>query len=500
MNKKYKTNIENFAERLFDNAFTYRLAQRLYAAAKFVSQKLRLRSRYVLTKNNNLRLRYVMGVSTFMVAAILSFTFTSQNSEKLFSYKLANLSPAVGYNGEYKRENNTFLLPSVTHAVAKPPPLDREITIEAGDVLGLVMEKQGIGNSDASTIVKAMKEHYDPRHIKEGQKIDLHFDEANDNQQVFREMKMELDPIKTLVVARADDGFKAKLHEKEVKKVIKAKQAEVKVSLYGSASQAGIPNSIVANAIKIFSWNIDFQRDIKPNDTLEVMYESYETDSGHVSKTGDILYTKLKIGNREIPLYRYKMSDGRVDYFQPNGRSIKRTLMKTPINGARMSSGFGKRRHPVLGYTKMHKGVDFAASRGTPIFAAGDGVVEKAGWFSSYGKYIRIRHNSKLKTAYAHMSKINSKVKIGQRVRQGQVIGYVGTTGRSTGPHLHYEVMLNGNQVNPRSVNLPTGEELSGKEMANFKATVNKMRLKFAATIEGTKVANRKSEKRGFFN
>ena len=268
--------------------------------------------------------------------------------------------------------------------------LDREITIQSGDVLGVVMENQGIGSADASEIIKVMKKHYDPRHIKAGQKIDLHFENADDNQQNFREMTMVLDPVKTLVVARAGDSFVARLHKKELKKVVKAKQADVKISLYGSAAQAGIPKSIVAEAIKIFSWNVDFQRDIRPNDSLEVMYESFETETGHVSKIGDILYTKLTLGKREIPLYRYKMYDGRVDYFQPDGRSIKRTLMKTPINGARMSSGFGKRRHPVLGYTKMHKGVDFAAPTGTPIFAAGDGVVERAGWYSSFGKYIRI--------------------------------------------------------------------------------------------------------------
>ena len=156
-----------------------------------------------------------------------------------------------------------------------------------------------------------------------------------------------------------------------------------------------------------------------------------------------------------------------------------------------MSSGFGKRRHPVLGYTKMHKGVDFAAPTGTPIFAAGDGVVERAGWYSSFGKYIRIRHNAKLKTAYAHLHKIKPAVKVGARVKQGQVIGHVGTTGRSTGPHLHYEVMLHGKQVNPRSVNLPTGEELTGSEMAKFRGVVDKMRRQYASKLEGRKLASR---------
>ena len=499
-NMKLKNKFEKIAHGLFGSALTNVIASKLYLCAQFLSCKLGVRSRYILTKNNNLRLRYVAGISTFMMAAILSFTLTAQNSGGTSTaLQLATMEPAAGQpnisrdvvESEFYQEAAL-----VSNEAFAALPLDREITIKSGDALSVVMEKQGVGNSDTSVIMKEMKKYYDPRHIKAGQKIGLHFEEADDNQPVFREMKINLDPIKTLVVARAGEGFKAELHEKEVKKVIKAKKAEVKISLYGSAAQAGIPKSVVAKAIKIFSWDVDFQRDIHPSDTLEVMYESYETDSGYVSKTGDILYTKLKIGKREIPLYRFKMSDGRVDYFQPNGRSIKHTLMKTPINGARMSSGFGKRRHPVLGYTKMHKGVDFAASRGTPIFAAGDGVVEKSGWFSSYGKYVRIRHNSKLKTAYAHMSKIKSAVKPGKRVKQGQVIGYVGTTGRSTGPHLHYEVMVNGTQVNPRSVNLPTGEDLSGTQLANFKATMNKMQRQYASKIDATQeVASHNAKK-----
>lgn len=490
MTKKIKISLEFSAGKLFYNALTNRLARYLSVAACFLSQKFHLRSRYVLTKSNNLRLRYVAGVSTFMIAAILSFALASQNPGMLSGYQMASISPAAGFN----IGPDSFMSDDIQNAsfvpdeIFEPLPLDRNVTIQSGDALGVVMEKQGIGNSDAAVIIDAMKEHYDPRRLKAGQKIDLHFDDVNGNEQRFRELSMEIDPIKTLVVARAGDDFTARVDEKEVKKLIKAKQAEVKVSLYGSASQAGIPQSVIANAIRIFSWNVDFQRDIHPSDTLEVMYESYETVDGHVSKAGDILYAKLKLGNREIPLYRYKMADGRIDYFQPDGRSTKRTLMKTPINGARVSSGYGRRHHPVLGYTKVHKGIDFAAPTGTPIFAAGDGVIERSGWFSSYGKYVAIRHNSKLKTAYGHMSK--TAVKAGERVKQGQIIGYVGTTGRSTGPHVHYEIMVNNSAVNPASVNLPIGEELSGKEMASFKSMVSEMRRQYATTLQGTKVAS----------
>jgi len=235
--------------------------------------------------------------------------------------------------------------------------------------------------------------------------------------------------------------------------------------------------------------NIDFQRDIRKGDEIEVLYEAFETEDGEFARYGNVLYANLTVGGREYPIYRFEMDNGDVDYFEPSGISIRKTLMKTPIDGARISSGFGMRHHPVLGYNKMHKGMDFAAPTGTPIYAAGDGVVEKAGRNGGYGNYIRIRHNSKLKTAYAHLHRISSRVKPGARVKQGQIIGKVGTTGRSTGPHLHYEVLLANKQVNPRSVTLPTGEQLVGKNMDRFKWLVGHVYQQYASLSDGLKFA-----------
>jgi len=203
------------------------------------------------------------------------------------------------------------------------------------------------------------------------------------------------------------------------------------------------------------------------------------------------LFANIKTNGREKPIYRFEMDNGRVDYFGPDGTSIRKTLMKTPIDGARISSGFGYRRHPVLGYNKLHKGMDFAASTGTPIYAAGDGTVTYAARKGSYGNYISIRHNSKLGTAYAHLNKFKKGIRKGSVVKQGDVIGYVGTTGRSTGPHLHYEVLVNGVQVNPRSVKLPTGETLSGSELARFKSMVRSVDQEYASLTKGLKYAVR---------
>ena len=488
-------------------------------AVDFMSHRCHMRKRHILTRHNKLRLRYVtvsvillmLGLSTQAPLFQSGKAIASLNEIDVAS--LAEIAPSYGQNEEGAvnfddKLYGQFSMASVmAHSAPdekpkeKVKPLDRVVEIQPGDALGVVMSKEGIGNTESTRVIKAMKAHYDPRHLKAGQKIAMHFDPAAEAgaEPSFREMKIQLNPIKTLVVARSGEEFSAQIEEEKVNRIVKAKQMQVEVSLYGSAAKAGIPKGVVAEAIRIYSWNVDFQRDLRPKDKLEVMYESFETDSGYVAKNGNILYAKLTLNNREIPLYRFKMKSGKVDYFGPDGRSIKRTLMKTPIDGARMSSGYGPRRHPVLGYKKMHKGVDFAAPTGTPIYAAGDGVVEKAGWFSSYGKYIRLRHNSKLKTAYAHMSKL--KVKPGQRVKQGQVIGLVGTTGRSTGAHLHYEVLVRGKQVNPRSVNLPIGEELVGTDMANLKVLVSKMKQKFASAIEGTRVADAKEteKKRSFF-
>jgi len=460
-----------------------------------VAKLMRIRHRHFFTKENNIRMRYLA------VVAILTFGgLTALNSVQrhvtsavpdmsVASIDLNALEPALGIEGSEEEAKGFFDHISLANIMTNAPthPSERIITIEPGDALGVVLEREGVGE-DTPKAIKAIAEHVDPRYIRAGQKIHLNF-EPDDQATGFKfaSLKMKLDPLKTVVLKKQDEEIIAELDEKEVSRTIQAKKAQIETSLYGSAAKAGIPKTVVADAMRIYSWNVDFQRDLRRGDTIEVMYESFETQDGYVAKTGNVLFANLTLGGREIPLYRFDMADGRTDYFQPTGWSIKRTLMKTPIDGARMSSGYGLRRHPVLGYNKMHRGIDFAAPTGTPIYAAGDGKVEKAGWFSSFGKYVRIRHNASLKTAYAHMSKI--KVSEGQRVKQGDVIGYVGTTGRSTGAHLHYEVILDGQQVNPRSVKVPTGEKLAGNELNKFKTVMRDIDRQFVALLNTKKFA-----------
>lgn len=468
-------------------------------AGAIAGRVLNLRQRYVLTRRGRLRLRFLVTPVVFFfagIAVITAFTPPSSAVYPVDYYAQAEGRPTKEFSSML--DGSLYGQLSLVSAMSGslPAPTDKIVTVEPGDALGSVMERAGVGGKEATEVVAAMKDHFDPRKLKAGQDVAMHFvpvSAAGDME--FTNMKIALDPIKTLVVSRGDNGFGAEIQEKQVERVVRAQRANIEVSLYGSAEKAGIPASVISEAIRIYSWNVDFQRDIRQGDGIEIMYDSFETDDGYVAKTGDVLYAKLTLGGKEIPLYRYEMDDGRIDYFGPDGRSIRRTLMSTPIDGARMSSGFGMRRHPVLGYGKMHKGVDFAAPTGTPIYAAGDGTVERAGRFSSYGNYVRIRHNNSIKTAYAHMSRIVAKA--GGRVRQGDVIGYVGTTGRSTGPHLHYEVLLNNKQVNPRSVDLPTGESLEGKELRKFKEKLRGVDQEYATLMDGIKVAQKSNETPG---
>ena len=466
---------------------------------------IRLRHRYILTRNNRLRLRYaaasavclITGLATLLGSSGVSSAFVQGglrgNSEHFAKLHQEEPPPLGDEDIKQLAENfiNTF---SKAPPVIKGPVLPRERSVEmsAGDTLAEVLEAAGATGAEAFKAVKALSDHYDPRKVKAGQVLKLRFDPGENEVLALSEVKMKIDPLREVTVMKeGPEEFKAEVEEKEVKAKPQAAYAKIETSLYGSALKAGIPAAVVAEVIRVYSWNVDFQRDLRQGDKIEVMYDAYATEDGDVVRYGDVVYANLSIGGKQIPIYRFKMENGNTDYFGEDGLSTRKTLMKTPIDGARLSSGFGMRRHPILGYNKMHKGVDFAASTGTPVYAAGDGKVEVASRKGAYGNYVRIRHNSSLQTAYAHLHKFAKGVSAGSRVKQGQVIAYVGTTGRSTGPHLHYEVLLDGVQVNPKRVDLPTGEELVGKDKQRFKAIMASLKKQYLALAGGTKVAQR---------
>jgi murein DD-endopeptidase MepM/ murein hydrolase activator NlpD len=358
----------------------------------------------------------------------------------------------------------------------------KKVEVGKGDTLMDILVRNNIPREEAYSAIQALSKVYDPRDLKDGREITVFFHrDPSIADAKFSGLRIQRDTVNSVVVNREDDGsFKVNQEAKTVHRALKAIRGQINNSLYVDAEAAGVPDSVILELIKLYSFGVDFQREIQGGDTYEVLYEQYITDDGSVVPgKGEIVYAKLGLTERMLPLYRYEDKLGNVEYFDPTGQSAKKPLMKTPIDGARMSSGFGMRRHPVLGYNKMHKGLDFAAPRGTPIYAAGDGVIEKAGKFSSYGNYMRIRHRAGLATAYAHMNGFKSGIHAGSRVKQGQVIGYVGTTGRSTGPHLHYEILIGGKQVNPAGVKLAGGRSLGGKELKAFKSLVNQRNAEF---------------------
>ena len=249
----------------------------------------------------------------------------------------------------------------------------------------------------------------------------------------------------------------------------KNKFYEVKIdkSIYSSLKQVEVPDNIIMEFVQLFSFDIDFQRDIRNGNSLKIMFDQYYDKYDNVVKTGSIYFAEINLLSSSYELYRFKSQD-MVEYFNADGKSATKALMKTPINGARLSSGFGMRKHPILGYNKKHQGVDFAAPTGTPIMAAGTGHIEFVGNNGGAGKYIRIKHLNGYKTSYSHLSKYASGIKKNVRVTQGQTIGYVGNTGLSTGPHLHYEVIYNGERINPMKMKLPSGKKLEGENLKNF--------------------------------
>jgi murein DD-endopeptidase MepM/ murein hydrolase activator NlpD len=267
-----------------------------------------------------------------------------------------------------------------------------------------------------------------------------------------------------------DGAFRARLISMPLTFEVAHAAGKVETSLYDAAVKAGAGEREIQAIADVFAYDIDFQRDIFPGDTFEIVFERYRDDAGQTVRTGEALFVSLQTRGGQKSYYRFKPPVGDYDWYDPEGRTARKFLMKTPINGARLSSGFGMRTHPVLGFSRMHRGVDFAAPVGTPVMAAGDGVVERVGWGGGLGNMVQIRHADGYETVYGHMSGFARGLRVGEQVRQGQLIGYVGSTGMSTGPHLHYEVILRGDHINPMDMRVPTGRNLETAAMSQFRA------------------------------
>ena len=364
-------------------------------------------------------------------------------------------------------------------------PNKKIIKVVAGDSLQKILLKEKISKEEVNKIYQKIKGIIDLTKIRQGQTITIVF-RTKQNKPSISRITFQVDELSTAYIYYRNkrDDYEVRLNQKNLEQVNFLAKGVIVNSLFASAQKIDVDAEVIVEFARIFGFEIDFQRDIRKNDEFKIFYERFEDDEGENFKNGNILFAYLKNSGREIKLYRYKDSKNNIGYFTPDGKSIEKALMKTPINGARLSSGFGFRKHPILGYNKLHQGTDFAARRGTPVMASGSGTVERASWFGAYGKYVRIRHNSTYKTAYAHLSKFGRNIKAGKKVRQGQIIGYVGSTGRSTGPHLHYEVLVNNKRINSQRLKLPSGKKLSKNEMGNF--NLEKQRIDQLAEISRT--------------
>lgn len=382
---------------------------------------------------------------------------------------------------------------------AETGPVEQRVAIESGQTLMEVLQSAGVDRIDSYHAVAALTTHYSPRKLRAGQEIALTFmeqpealadGESGTPAKYLTALALEPDLERLIEVTRNDDGsFKGREIMHEFTEGFVRASGTIDNSLFLDGERAGVPMQIIAEMIRMYSYSVDFQREIQPGDKFEVYFTRKFDQSNRPVKEGDVHYASLTVGGKVHKLWRFDPGHGEWDYFDENGQSMKKFLMKTPIDGARLSSGYGMRKHPILGYSKLHAGVDFAAPRGTPIYAAGDGTVTRANYFGSYGNYVSIRHANGYETAYAHLNGFARGIKSGTRVRQGQVIGYVGTTGRSTGPHLHYEVHVNGKKMNPLALKVPTGRKLEGRELANFKAQRETIATQMAAAPAVTKVA-----------
>lgn len=370
-------------------------------------------------------------------------------------------------------------------------PIQHVVQVDKGDTLIDLLLRAGVDRNEALNAISALREVYNPRSLKVGQEITVTFERPADGigAGAFQGISLQPEADRQVTARREADGFAAKEIKHKVTRELARFTGTIRSSLFDSAVTAGIPIATLVEMIRALSYDVDFQRDVQPGDTFEVMFERYLDKRGEPVRDGDILFASLTLSGNRVAIYRYVDARGVADYYDEKGEAVRKALLRTPVDGARLSSGFGTRKHPILGYNKMHKGVDFAAPTGTPIYAAGDGVVEQAGTFGGYGYYIRVRHNNKYATAYGHLSRFAQGIRAGKAVQQGQIIGYVGSTGASTGPHLHYEILVDGSHVNPLSVKFAGGSKLESKELPKFQAQLKETQKTFANLPESSKVA-----------
>lgn len=386
-------------------------------------------------------------------------------------------------------EISTHLTSPAPSVAQQAYPLTLNVKVENGDTLINMLTDNGATYDDAHNAVRAIGKQYDVKKLDIGQEISISLDRSGDKPHITG-LVLPTSQTSSVELTRSEkDDFKVKKVEAPVERKVARASGAITSSLYETGIEKGLSPSLLSEIISAYSYDVDFQRDIKQGDAIDVMYERLETSEGQIAGYGNILYAQLALGDRTLKIYRHVGKDGNADYYNAKGESVRKALLRTPINGAKITSGFGMRNHPILGYSKMHRGVDFGAPTGTPIYAAGDGAVDFVGVKGGYGNYLRIKHNGTYSSAYAHISRFAKGIAPGSKVRQGQIVAYVGSTGNSTGPHLHYEILANNAQVNPANVKFKTGNTLSGKELVAFRKNIENIEASLGTSPDSNKVA-----------
>ena len=445
--------------------------------------------------NNKILLRNCAAAATVVASLTAAFWigwFTSSHSERPLLAAVPNSSASATITREIQAiiAYETILPQIGTASPVEDPFTTVEMVVSPGDTLMRMLAAAGIKRTEAHSAITALSKVFKPRDLKPGIAVTAILQTVR-GERVLHQIDLAIDPRQDIVVRHNDnDRFEAVIVKQALTKESTRASGVIRSSLYLAGQRAQVPPSVLARLIRIFSFDVDFQRDVQPGDSFDLIFERLFDKSGTAVADGNILVADMVLSGKKIRLYRHRSKNGDIDFYDAKGHSVRKALILTPIDGARISSGFGRRRHPILGYNKMHRGIDFAAPRGTPVYAAGHGTIEAAGRNGGYGKYIRIRHNGRYKTAYAHLNGFARGVSRGRRVKQGQVIGYVGSTGRSTGPHLHYEIHRNGRQVNPKKLNLPSGRKLVGAELKRFVKTREALEQRYAVLPLGTQVAS----------
>ena len=389
---------------------------------------------------------------------------------------LATISFTSYYN--YNKKNilnnysnlleNVYFKKSINQVLDNLEPRFKKIEheISVGETFNNILEEYSVKNSEIEQIKKELDKQINLNKLNINQKFSFTIDQTNS---VVKEFVFHVSNTQKIYLSRKEktDKFDQRILVTKLDKNIVYDESIILESLYKSAMDQKIPPGIIIEFARIYGFQVDFQRDVRKQDSFQIMYEVFFDDKKNIIQTGNILYANLKLSGEDNSLYYFdsKKSEG---HYDRSGKSVQKALMKTPINGARLSSSFGMRKHPIDGFNKMHRGTDFAAPMGTPIMASGNGVIKKAGWCGGGGNCVVIKHNSTYQTVYAHMSKFAKGIRKGTRVKQGQIIGYVGSTGKSTGPHLHYEVIVNGKRINSQTLKLPSGKILKGDERKIF--------------------------------